>query len=82
MLQAYEPVEEGSYIKMIDMVSGHGGQIQVSMASPLLSKMIRIQSLWCYIYFIVLVELIIVFPVNCACNPTFLFTCSFLFSLG
>lgn len=26
----YEPVEEGSYIKMIDMVSGNGGQIQVS----------------------------------------------------
>ena len=29
--QVYEPVEEGSYIKMIDMVSGHGGQIQVSL---------------------------------------------------
>lgn len=28
--KVYEPVEEGSYIKMIDMVSGHGGQIQVS----------------------------------------------------
>ena len=27
--QVYEPVEEGSYIKMIDMVSGNGGQIQV-----------------------------------------------------
>lgn len=27
--QVYEPVEEGSYIKMIDMVSGQGGQIQV-----------------------------------------------------
>ena len=27
--QVYEPVEEGSYIKMIDMASGHGGQIQV-----------------------------------------------------
>ncbi|KAL6577146.1 hypothetical protein OROMI_011422 [Orobanche minor] len=26
--KVYEPVEEGSYIKMIDMVSGHGGQIQ------------------------------------------------------
>ncbi|KAM7260129.1 hypothetical protein ACFE04_015870 [Oxalis oulophora] len=26
----YESVEEGSYIKMIDMVSGHGGQIQVN----------------------------------------------------
>lgn len=30
MLQVYEPVQEGSYIKMIDMVSGQGGQIQVS----------------------------------------------------
>jgi hypothetical protein len=29
-LQMYEPVTEGSYIKMIDMVSGQGGQIQVS----------------------------------------------------
>ncbi|KAJ0020163.1 hypothetical protein Pint_32508 [Pistacia integerrima] len=28
--KVYEPVEEGSYIKMIDMVSGHGGQLQVS----------------------------------------------------
>jgi hypothetical protein len=28
-LQMYEPVTEGSYIKMIDMVSGQGGQIQV-----------------------------------------------------
>ncbi|KAM7257186.1 hypothetical protein ACFE04_012927 [Oxalis oulophora] len=26
----YEPVEEGSYIKMIDMISGNGGQIQVN----------------------------------------------------
>ncbi|CAL5381839.1 unnamed protein product [Camellia sinensis] len=26
--KVYEPVEEGSYIKMIDMVSGQGGQIQ------------------------------------------------------
>ncbi|KAH9701820.1 6-phosphofructo-2-kinase/fructose-2,6-bisphosphatase [Citrus sinensis] len=26
--KVYEPVDEGSYIKMIDMVSGHGGQIQ------------------------------------------------------
>ena len=32
LCQVYEPVEEGSYIKMIDMVSGHGGQIQVSLA--------------------------------------------------
>ncbi|THU67925.1 hypothetical protein C4D60_Mb05t29850 [Musa balbisiana] len=31
--QAYEPVEEGSYIKMIDMVSGQGGQIQVNNIS-------------------------------------------------
>jgi 6-phosphofructo-2-kinase/fructose-2,6-biphosphatase len=30
--QVYEPVGEGSYIKMIDKVSGHGGQIQVSSA--------------------------------------------------
>ncbi|KAM0995935.1 hypothetical protein ACFX13_006061 [Malus domestica] len=29
----YEPVEEGSYIKMIDMVSGHGGQLQVNNIS-------------------------------------------------
>lgn len=30
--QIYETVAEGSYIKMIDKVSGHGGQIQVSSA--------------------------------------------------
>ncbi|CAK9227393.1 unnamed protein product [Sphagnum troendelagicum] len=29
----YEPVTEGSYIKMIDMVSGQGGQIQVNSIS-------------------------------------------------
>jgi len=29
--KVYEPVEEGSYIKMIDMVSGNGGQIQVRL---------------------------------------------------
>lgn len=29
MIQVYEPVTEGSYIKMIDMVSGQGGQMQV-----------------------------------------------------
>ncbi|KAM0931278.1 hypothetical protein ACQ4PT_000348 [Festuca glaucescens] len=28
--KVYEPVEEGSYIKMIDMVSGNGGQLQVN----------------------------------------------------
>jgi hypothetical protein len=28
-LQVYEPVTEGSYIKMIDMVSGEGGHMQV-----------------------------------------------------
>uniref|UniRef100_A0A803M823 CBM20 domain-containing protein n=1 Tax=Chenopodium quinoa TaxID=63459 RepID=A0A803M823_CHEQI len=28
--KVYEPVEEGSYIKMIDTVSGRGGQIQVN----------------------------------------------------
>ncbi|GKV08392.1 hypothetical protein SLEP1_g20024 [Rubroshorea leprosula] len=31
--KVYEPVEEGSYVKMIDMVSGHGGQIQVNNIS-------------------------------------------------
>ncbi|KAL9243896.1 hypothetical protein vseg_017733 [Gypsophila vaccaria] len=31
--KVYEPVEEGSYIKMIDMISGHGGQIQVNNIS-------------------------------------------------
>jgi 6-phosphofructo-2-kinase/fructose-2,6-biphosphatase len=28
-LQVYEPVTEGSYIKMIDKVSGEGGHMQV-----------------------------------------------------
>ncbi|XP_047083828.1 uncharacterized protein LOC124694952 [Lolium rigidum] len=28
--KVYEPVEEGSYIKMIDMVKGEGGQLQVN----------------------------------------------------
>nr|TKV96667.1 hypothetical protein SEVIR_9G443400v2 [Setaria viridis] len=28
--KVYEPVEEGSYIKMIDMVSGKGGQLQIN----------------------------------------------------
>lgn len=31
--KVYEPVEEGSYIKMIDMVGGHGGIIQVNNIS-------------------------------------------------
>ncbi|CAK8565957.1 unnamed protein product [Lathyrus sativus] len=31
--KVYEPVGEGSYIKMIDKVSGHGGQIQVNNIS-------------------------------------------------
>nr|DAD26279.1 TPA_asm: hypothetical protein HUJ06_027747 [Nelumbo nucifera] len=31
--KVYEPVEEGSYIKMIDMASGHGGQLQVNNIS-------------------------------------------------
>ncbi|KAM7522052.1 hypothetical protein LguiA_011954 [Lonicera macranthoides] len=31
--KVYEPVEEGCYIKMIDTVSGHGGQIQVNNIS-------------------------------------------------
>ncbi len=30
LMQIYEPVTEGSYIKMIDMVSDQGGQMQVS----------------------------------------------------
>lgn len=34
--KVYEPVEEGSYIKMIDMVKGHGGQIQVIQTALLL----------------------------------------------
>ncbi|KAL8516367.1 hypothetical protein ACS0TY_014862 [Phlomoides rotata] len=31
--KVYEPVEEGSYIKMIDMITGSGGQIQVNNIS-------------------------------------------------
>ncbi|EPS65373.1 hypothetical protein M569_09404 [Genlisea aurea] len=31
--KVYEPVEEGSYIKMIDMVTGNGGQLQVNNIS-------------------------------------------------
>ncbi|KAH7420645.1 hypothetical protein KP509_13G015600 [Ceratopteris richardii] len=31
--KVYEPVEEGSYIKMIDMASGQGGQLQVNNIS-------------------------------------------------
>ncbi|XP_072997674.1 6-phosphofructo-2-kinase/fructose-2,6-bisphosphatase-like [Typha latifolia] len=31
--KVYEPVEEGSYIKMIDMVTGQGGQLQVNNIS-------------------------------------------------
>ncbi len=31
LMQIYEPVTEGSYIKMIDMVSDQGGQMQVSV---------------------------------------------------
>ncbi|XP_074567226.1 6-phosphofructo-2-kinase/fructose-2,6-bisphosphatase-like [Curcuma longa] len=31
--KVYEPVEEGSYIKMIDMANGQGGQIQVNNIS-------------------------------------------------
>ncbi|XP_019456566.1 PREDICTED: 6-phosphofructo-2-kinase/fructose-2,6-bisphosphatase-like isoform X1 [Lupinus angustifolius] len=31
--KVYETVEEGSYIKMIDMASGHGGQIQANNIS-------------------------------------------------
>jgi hypothetical protein len=39
--KVYEPVEEGSYIKMIDMVSGHGGQIQVSSRTLLVRRILR-----------------------------------------
>lgn len=45
-IQFYEPVEEGSYIKMIDMVSGHGGQIQVNS----LCFVIADHSVHCLIY--------------------------------
>ncbi|KAJ1699034.1 hypothetical protein LUZ63_007546 [Rhynchospora breviuscula] len=31
--KAYEPVEEGSYVKMIDMVTGHGGRLEVNNIS-------------------------------------------------
>ncbi|KAL5210568.1 hypothetical protein ABZP36_006191 [Zizania latifolia] len=31
--KVYEPVEEGSYVKMIDMVSGGGGQLQINNIS-------------------------------------------------
>ncbi|KAF7054254.1 hypothetical protein CFC21_061961 [Triticum aestivum] len=31
--KVYEPVDEGSYIKMIDMVSGNGGQLQINNIS-------------------------------------------------
>uniref|UniRef100_A0ACD5YM10 Uncharacterized protein n=1 Tax=Avena sativa TaxID=4498 RepID=A0ACD5YM10_AVESA len=31
--KVYEPVKEGSYIKMIDMVSGNGGQLQINNIS-------------------------------------------------
>jgi hypothetical protein len=31
LMQIYEPVTEGCYIKMIDMVSDQGGQMQVSV---------------------------------------------------
>ncbi|KAJ1691331.1 hypothetical protein LUZ63_015486 [Rhynchospora breviuscula] len=34
--KVYEPVQEGSYIKMIDMVSGQGGQLQVNNISGFL----------------------------------------------
>jgi hypothetical protein len=30
LMQIYEPVTEGSYVKMIDMVGDQGGQMQVS----------------------------------------------------
>jgi 6-phosphofructo-2-kinase/fructose-2,6-biphosphatase len=33
LMQIYEPVTEGCYIKMIDMVSDQGGQMQVNNIS-------------------------------------------------
>ncbi|PPD77852.1 hypothetical protein GOBAR_DD25217 [Gossypium barbadense] len=36
--KVYEPVDEGSYIKMIDMASGHGGQIQVNDTGEIYMK--------------------------------------------
>ncbi|OIW15503.1 hypothetical protein TanjilG_32907 [Lupinus angustifolius] len=44
--KVYEPVEEGSYIKMIDMVSGHGGQIQVNNISGYLPGRIVFFLIW------------------------------------
>nr|KYP45719.1 6-phosphofructo-2-kinase/fructose-2,6-biphosphatase 1 [Cajanus cajan] len=38
----YETVEEGSYIKMIDMASGHGGQIQI-IIEPWASWLIKLR---------------------------------------
>ncbi|AET03237.2 fructose-6-phosphate-2-kinase/fructose-2, 6-bisphosphatase [Medicago truncatula] len=40
--KVYEPVGEGSYIKMIDKVSGHGGQIQVNNISGYLISWVNI----------------------------------------
>lgn len=32
----YEPVEEGSYVKMIDIATEHGGRLEVIPLHPLL----------------------------------------------
>ncbi|KAF9590406.1 hypothetical protein IFM89_034199 [Coptis chinensis] len=36
--KVYEPVEEGSYVKVIDMASGQSGQIQVSVSCAFLRR--------------------------------------------
>ncbi|KAM0826899.1 hypothetical protein ACQ4PT_068548 [Festuca glaucescens] len=46
ILQVYEPVEEGSYIKMIDMVKGEGGQLQVNNISGYLPGRIVFFLIW------------------------------------
>ncbi|KAM0826900.1 hypothetical protein ACQ4PT_068548 [Festuca glaucescens] len=45
-LLVYEPVEEGSYIKMIDMVKGEGGQLQVNNISGYLPGRIVFFLIW------------------------------------
>ncbi|KAG4180676.1 hypothetical protein ERO13_A10G178966v2 [Gossypium hirsutum] len=47
--KVYEPVDEGSYIKMIDMASGHGGQIEVNNISGYLPGRIVFFLVWCTI---------------------------------
>uniref|UniRef100_A0A0D3FH96 CBM20 domain-containing protein n=1 Tax=Oryza barthii TaxID=65489 RepID=A0A0D3FH96_9ORYZ len=44
--KVYEPVEEGSYVKMIDMVSGTGGQLQINDISGYLPGRIVFFLIW------------------------------------